>query len=160
MTLNIIGPIQLIEKDISLVETFCDVCKKLNYTNNASLATMNWTEATWFAHLLDNEIVSLSGVQKFEVYEPNAYRIMYRGATLPGITNRLLNKEQAKHQIMFIREENPNANFYISVNVSSRTGVKSYRLSNLLHSGRGWPGSVLRDKILLYGSIQEIWQVE
>ena len=65
MNSNITGPDKLDDEHIFQVHEFCLKCKKLNYVNNDSMKAMKWEEADWFAHFIDDKIVSLSGVHKF-----------------------------------------------------------------------------------------------
>ena len=123
--------------------------------NNDSLKSMKWAEADWFAHFIDDKIVSLSGVHKFL----DGFRLMFRGATLPGITNKLLNKEQAYAQMAFINNIHHKPIFYFTLNTSSDHGAKSNRLRKWVHSGRGWPGSVHVETKEIYGVKQEIWKI-
>ena len=124
MNSNIIGPKKLNDEHIFQVHEFCLKCKKINYVNNNSLKSMKWEEADWFAHFVGDKIVSLSGVHEFL----DGFRVMFRGATLPGITNKLLNKEQAYAQMAFINNLHNKSIFYFTLNISSDYGAKSNRL--------------------------------
>mgnify|MGYP006000568213 FL=1 len=155
MNLNITGPDKLDDEHIFQVHEFCLKCKNLNYVNNDSLKSMKWTEADWFAHFIDDKIVSLSGVHKFL----DGFRVLFRGATWHGITNKLLNKEQAYAQMAFINNIHHKPIFYFTLNTSSDHGAKSNRLRKWVHSGRGWPGSVHVETKEIYGVKQEIWKI-
>lgn len=141
----------LTENDIILVHEFCHKCKKLGYDNNSSLKSMKWEFATWFAHFSNDKIISLSGVHEFL----DGYRIMFRGATLPGKTNKFLNKEQAIEQMKYFG----NSNYYFTLNCSDKTGSKSNRLRKIVHSGKGWKNSTYVTTDDVYGVIQEIWKI-
>jgi len=152
MILNITGPILLSNENLLEVYDFCHECKLLGYENNKSLKAMKWDEAEWFAHFYEQKIISLSGVQKFM----DGYRIMFRGATLPGTTNKLLNKEQALSQIDHIGKFNK---FYFTLNCNDHKGVKSNRLRSIVKSGRGWPGSEFVKIIEINSVKQEVWKI-
>lgn len=155
MILNITGPKKLTDDHIFQVHEFCNKCRKLNYVNNLSLTAMKWDIATWFAHFSNDKIVSLSGVHEFL----DGYRIMFRGVTLPGTTNKLLNKEQAHAQMAFINNINNESIFYFTLNCDDSTGVKSNRLRKFVRSGRGWPGSQYVRTEKIFGVDQEIWRI-
>ena len=89
----------------------------------------------------------------------DGFRVMFRGATLPGTTNKLLNKEQAYAQMAFINNIHHKPIFYFTLNISGNHVVKSNRLRKLVHSGRGWPGSVYVETKVIYGIKQEIWKI-
>ena len=155
MNSNITGPDKLDDEHIFQVHEFCLKCKKLNYVNNDSLKSMKWTEADWFAHFKNDKIVSLSGVHEFL----DGFRVMFRGATLPGTTNKLLNKEQAYAQMAFINNIHHKPIFYFTLNISSNHGAKSNRLRKWVQSGRGWPQSEYLKTDIIYGVEQEIWKI-
>lgn len=151
---NIEGPIQLTNDHILQVHEFCSKCKKHNYVNNQSLESMKWNFATWFAHFKSDKIVSLSGVHEFL----DGFRIMFRGATLPGTTNKLLNKEQAYAQMAFIHNIHDKPIFYFTLNLSDNIGAKSNRLRKWVNTGRFGMGKYIKTENI-FGVDQEIWQI-
>ena len=72
MNSNITGPEKLDDEHIFQVHEFCLKCKNLNYVNNDSLKSMKWTEADWFAHFIDDKIVSTQVFDKKFVCDLNA----------------------------------------------------------------------------------------
>jgi len=148
-------PILLNDTHVFQVHEFCDKCRKLNYVNNLSFAAMKWDFATWFAHFINDKIVSLSGVHEFL----DGYRVMFRGATLPGTANRILNKDQAYAQMDYINNIHGESIFYFTLNCDDNTGVKSNRLRKYVRSGKGWPGSEYIRTDIIYGVNQEIWKI-
>jgi hypothetical protein len=116
---------------------------------------MKWNKAIWFGHFIDDRIVSLSGVHEFL----DGYRVMFRGATLPGVSNKILNKTQAYAQMDYINNIHDKSIFYFTLNTSNNTGAKSNRLRKWVHTGRGWPGSTYIRTQEVYGEDQEIWRI-
>ena len=115
---------------------------------------MKWDKADWFAHFISDKIVSLSGVHEFL----DGFRIMFRGATLPGTTNKLLNREQAYAQMAFIRNIHDKPIFYFTLNISNNVGSKSNRLRKWMHNGKFGLGEYVKTE-KIFGIEQEIWQV-
>mgnify|MGYP003389325679 CR=1 FL=1 len=150
-------PIQLTDEHLFQVHEFCIKCKKLNYVNNQSLESMKWkwNKVTWFGHFIEDKIVSLSGVHDFL----DGYRVMFRGATLPGVSNKFLNVDQAHVQMNYINNIHDKSIFYFTLNVSNNTGSKSNRLRKWVHTGRCWPGSAYIRTQEIYGVDQEIWKI-
>jgi len=149
--LKIDKPRILTNDDLLFVHEFCFKCKKIGYLNNSSLKKMKWEEAVWFGNFIDDKIVSLSGVQEFM----DGHRIIFRGATLPGTTNRLLNREQANEQIKYIG----NSNFYFTLNCDDEHGGKSNRLRKCIHAGKIFPNCKYIKTDIIYGVKQEIWKL-
>lgn len=76
------------DKHITMVEKYCDECKRLGWVNNSSLDKLKFymvykNQGTYFAIQENNEIVSLAGCYKFLEYDKDGWRIFYRSATLP-----------------------------------------------------------------------------
>ena len=147
--------LQLTDDHLFQVHEFCIKCKKLNYVNNQSLEAMKWDKAIWFGHFADDKIVSLSGVHDFL----DGYRVMFRGATLSGVSNKFLNKIQAHDQMDNINNIHDKSIFYFTLNISNNAGAKSNRLRKWVHTGRGWPGSTYIGTQEVYGEVQEIWEL-
>jgi len=137
--------------DLIQVHEFCIKCKKLGYINNSSFEKMKWDDAIWFGHFLNDRIVSLSGVQEFM----DGHRIMFRGATLPGFSNKILSIPQGEEQMKYIGK----SNFYFTLNCDDAYGSKSNRLRRIINAGKGWPGCVYVKTDVIYGVKQEIWKV-
>lgn len=77
---------------IKAVEEFCQECKLEGYKNNDSLKSM---KLDWCLKLggqftltyFDDKLISLSGCHPLPEAGENVYRILFRGATLPGYQN-------------------------------------------------------------------------
>lgn len=135
-----------------LVNQFCINCANLNYTNNSSLKAMKWHDKSiiWYCHYKDYRIVSLSGIQPFE----DGYRICFRGATLPGISNKILNKEQAIQGMKDLGSHN----YYVTTNVENNHTF-GVRLSRAMKKGKIWKAKIV-DVKKVYNVMQEIWKIE
>ena len=133
------------------VEQFCQKCAELNYENNSSLKSMKWYDENiiWYAHYTDC-IVSLSGIQPFE----DGYRVCFRGATLPGTSNKILNKDQAIQGMKDLGENN----YYITTNVDNNH-TDGVRLSRAMKKGKIWKAKIV-DVKEIYNVKQEIWKIE
>lgn len=118
----------------NIVIEFCEKCKKLNYVNNSSLDKMKWywNQVQWVGTFFDDELVSISGIHKFPEINEDAFRVMFRGATLPGKSNKFLNFEQLplKKEWAYLISENPQ--FYVTFNVDSKIGAKSSKMPRAL----------------------------
>jgi hypothetical protein len=133
------------------VDQFCQACAKLNYMNNASLEAMkwDWEEVIWYGHYTDR-FVSLSGIHPFA----NGYRVCFRGATLPGISNFILNKYQAIQGMKDLGENN----YYVTTNVDA-DGTDGPRLSHALKKGKIWKANLVAIEDV-FNVKQEIWKLE
>ncbi len=113
-----------------IVFDFCKKCEKLNYVNNNSFKSMKWywKEVQWVGTFSNDVLISISGIHPFPEVNQNAFRIMFRGATLPGKSSTFLNFEQVplKKEWAFLRNEN--AEFYVTFNLDTKIGSKSNRM--------------------------------
>ena len=117
-----------------IVLEFCKKCEKINYVNNDSLKSMKWfwDEVMWSGTFINDTLVSLSGIHSFPEMNENAFRVMYRGVTLPGVSSKFLNFEQLSLNKEWAYLQNEKAEFYVTFNVSSKIGGKSYRLKKVM----------------------------
>ena len=113
-----------------IVFDFCKKCEKLNYVNNNSFDSMKWywDDVMWSGTFIDNVLVSLSGIHAFPEINKNAFRVMFRGVTLPGVSSKFLNFEQLPLNKEWAYIQNENAEFYVTFNTSPKTGSKSNRM--------------------------------
>lgn len=105
---------------------FCNKCKRLNYINNDSFKSMKWywSEVAWSGTFKNNILVSLSGIHAFPEINKNAFRVMFRGVTLPGVSSKFLNFEQLPLNQEWAYLKNENAEFYVTFNVNPNIGIK------------------------------------
>ncbi len=115
-----------------LVLDFCNKCKELNYVNNDSFDSMKWywKEVQWVGTFQNDVLVSMSGIHKFPEINNNAFRIMFRGGTLPGISSKFLNFKQIPLQQEWAYLHNDSPEFYVTFNTKSEIGNKSNRMIN------------------------------
>ena len=62
----------------------------------------------------------------------NAFRIMFRGATLPGKSSSFLNFAQVPLKKEWALIKNENAEFYVTFNLDSNIGSKSSRMNKAI----------------------------
>jgi hypothetical protein len=89
-----------------------------------------WKEVQWVGTFKNNTLVSMSGIHKFPEINKNAFRIMFRGATLPGISSKFLNFEQVPLKQEWAYLQNHNSEFYVTFNIDSKIGSKSSKMIN------------------------------
>ena len=114
----------------NIVSEFCNKCKILKYVNNSSFKAMKWywEEVQWAGTFIDDTLVSLSGIHKFPEIDENAFRVMFRGVTLPGISSKFLNLQQIPLLKEWAYIQNEKAKFYVTFNIDSNIGCKSSRM--------------------------------
>lgn len=156
----------LFKNDRNAVEIFCN---SQSYSNNTSLEKMKWDWCPfWCAAFDQDRIVSIAGAHELPEVSHNAYRLLFRGAQLPGYTlgsGRDFFKTGIHFgymlpvQIEWALEQNPNAELYISTNVNN-DGGKSKRANDIaapLIAKRGvWH---LEQTIELYNVPQSLWRI-
>lgn len=138
---------KLQDSDLNDLKYFCIQCKNLGYYNNDSfesikLDQMKMPYGQYFIgyDTEKNCIFNLCGVHKIVEINENAYRVFFRGATLPGYTtgksgykSSFQLMEILNMQIDFILEKNPAAEFYFTTNIEkSIVNGKSQKMNNLM----------------------------
>jgi|TARA_B110000116_G_scaffold165679_1_gene143239 hypothetical protein len=131
-----------------IVLDFCNKCDDLNYMNNNSFESMKWYwgEVRWVGTFIDDVLVSLSGIHKFPEIDENSFRMMFRGASLPGVKVPLnirttpvrrhsnkdgsfklfVNFQQMPLQQKWAYEQNENATFYVTFNIDPMISTGAY----------------------------------
>ena len=156
----------LTNNDKSAVEEFCS---SQNFSNNTSLEKMKWDWCPfWCAAFDGDKIVSIAGAHELPEVSPNAYRLLFRGAQLPGYTlgtGRDVFKTGIHlsyllpMQITWALKMNPNAELYISTNINN-DGGKSQRMNDIimpLLAKRGvWK---LEQSMMLFHVPQRLWRI-
>lgn len=138
---------KLEETDLDALQQFCNTCSDLKYYNNSSfnslkLDQMKMPYGQYFIGYDEdkNIIFNICGVhQMFEIND-HAYRVFFRGASLPGYTTGKLGIKSSfqlveilNMQIDFILKHEPNAEFYFTTNLKrSETNGKSQRMDELM----------------------------
>ena len=145
--------------DTKFVSDFCDACKKLGYYNNSSLDNMKWywKDVKWVGTFKDKKIISLSGIHSFIEMGENAFRIMFRGASLPGYSSTFLNFKQVPLKIQYALLLTDNPIFFVTFNTSKNTGAKSYRMLKAISRRKDF--SFIKT-MNYFNTVQEIWKYE
>ena len=132
------------DSDHNKLQEFCNRCDSLGYYNNSSFKAINLEKMKmphgqfFVGYDVDKDIIfNLCGVHSMKELNTNAYRVFYRGATLPGYTTGQ-HSFRASYQLMevlnmqidFIININPAAEFYFTTNIEkSSTNGKSQRMN-------------------------------
>lgn len=147
-----------------------EFCQSQNYSNNTSLEKMKWDWCPfWCAAFNGERIVSIAGAHELPEVSPNAYRLLFRGAQLPGYTlgvgrNIFKTGIQLSYllpiQINWALTLNPKAELYISTNIND-DGGKSQRMNEvmmpLLAKKKIWK---LEQSMILYNVPQRLWRID
>jgi len=152
--------------DKPAAEKFC--CSQ-NYSNNTSLEKMKWDWCPfWCAAFYGDKIISIAGTHELPEVSPNAYRLLFRGAQLPGYTlgtgrNIFKTGIQLSYllplQIEWATRQNPDAELYISTNINN-DGGKSQRMNNTIMPLLAKSGIWKLDRQMeLYNVPQNLWRI-
>ena len=157
----------LSKSDKPAVEKFC--CSQ-NYSNNISLEKMKWDWCPfWCAAFDGDKIISIAGAHELPEVSPNAYRLLFRGAQLPGYTlgvgrNIFKTGIQLSYllplQITWAIQQNPDAELYITTNVNN-DGGKSKRMNDTMMPMLAKTGIwQLEKSMMLYYVPQQLWRID
>ena len=142
------------ESDEDIVSDFCKKCSELGYENNSSLKAMkwDWNEVQWVGTFTD-KLVSLSGIHAFPEMGSNAFRVMFRGASLPGISRTFLNFKQIPLKVEWALLNCDDPVFYVTFNTTGR----SKRMGNAIARRKDFTYI----KNMIYFNVeQEIWKYD
>jgi hypothetical protein len=151
------------------LEIFCDEAESLGYNNNSSLKTMKyeWCKdyGEYFCAIEDDKIVSVAGCHPLPEVNDKAWRVMFRGAQLPGYNKSFgLNKYHMSaitwREIMPAQIEFCNTNeLYITTNIEHDASGKMNR-THRLFKGLAKVGMVEHYKDMeLYYTDQSVWKL-
>lgn len=164
-----LGKLQFRKLSIDDTDLVLKFCKSQNYTNNISLNTMKWEWCPYWCGAIDNEkLVSIAGAHPLPEVSENAFRLLFRGAQLPGYTLGF-SKDVFKTgiqltyllplQISWVKTLNKNAELYISTNITPGAG-KSKRINDIMMphlAKRGiWH---LEHTMILFNVSQNLWRI-
>lgn len=163
----IITPI--IDELIPELEIFCEKAKELGYTNNSSLKAMKYEwckeQGEYFCAIKGNDIVAVAGCHPLPEVGPNAWRVMFRGAQLPGYNKSFgLNKyhmsaitwrEILPAQIQFCDTEE----LYITTNVDYDASGKMNKIHRLFRSLHKLGMVDYQGREFLYQTEQSVWKL-
>lgn len=168
---------ELEPSDLDKLQVFCDECSVLGYENNKDFKAIKLDKMVLpygqYYIAIDTEtdkIFSMAGVHHFPEINDNSYRCLFRGAQLPtyapmfsmnmfnsGIHYAYLLYEQIK----LIQSLNPDAEFYITSNVTNKTGADSYRMNRTIMPRQAKLGiwSLHMENATIYNTLQNVWKV-
>lgn len=167
----------LTEDDYPALDQFCATCDSLGLANNKDrhaikLDKMRMPYGQYFVGVdhNTNRIWNLAGVHYLPEIEDGVWRVLFRGAQLPGYAlgtgkDFLRVSYHWRYflplQIQFIQQVFPDAKFVVSTNVQNSTAGKSDQLDKkvmplLLNRGIV---SLLRGNVELFNTRQNVWLI-
>lgn len=163
--------------DLGKLQVFCAECSVLGYENNKDFTSIKLDKMVlpygqyYIAIDIESDkIFSMAGVHHFPEINENSYRCLFRGAQLPSyapmFSMNLFNSGihyayMLYEQIKLIKTINPNAEFYITSNVSNKTGADSYRMNRTIMPRQARLGvwSLYMENATIYNTLQNVWRV-
>ena len=154
---------------IHKLENFCLKAKKLGYENNSSLKAMkfDWCKQNgeFFCAIDNDKIIAVAGCHPLPEVGPNAWRVMFRGAQLPGYNksfglsryhmSAITWREILPAQIEFCDTDE----LYITTNIEHDASGKMNR-THRLFKGLAKVGMVEHYKDMeLYYTDQSVWKL-
>ena len=136
-------------------------CSYSRYNNNVSLNSIKYNEAKWVGTFIGPTLISMSGVKWEE--ELKGYRLLFRGATLPGYVKKVSRDIiQSSYQWSHIDIQKEITGgvgpYYLTNNVDSNNGVKSYKFSNIMNK-LSQKGIVDLADVKMFNNVkQNIWR--
>ncbi len=123
------------DDDLLIILEFLVECSYSRYNNNVSLKSIKYNEAKWVGTFIGSTLISMSGVKWEE--ELKGYRLLFRGASLPGYVKKVSKDiTQSSYQWSHINIQKEITGgvgpYYLTNNVDSKTGVRSYKFSNIM----------------------------
>jgi hypothetical protein len=167
---------KLQDEDLDDLKIFCEACSTLGYYNNDSfksikLDKMKMPYGQYFiGYDLEKKIIfNLCGVHQMTELSQDAYRVFFRGATLPGYgTGKTGYKssfqlmEILNLQIDFILENNPAAEFYFTTNRDHLpSNGKSQRMDAVMapRVARNGIFDIVEEDFVYMNTRQKLWRV-
>mgnify|MGYP001586018130 CR=1 FL=1 len=161
--------VPLIDELIPELEIFCDKAKELGYNNNSSLEAMKYDwckkQGEYFCAIVDNDIVAVAGCHPLPEINDKAWRVMFRGAQLPGYNKSFgLNKyhmsaitwrEILPAQIQFCDTDE----LYITTNVEYDASGKMNKIHRLFKSLHKLGMVNYHGRVFLYQTEQSVWKL-
>lgn len=122
---------ELKQTDTNKLKQFCNECANLNYLNNNDFERLRLKEMFSSTNryfigydLQKNKIFNLAGVHKMFENNNTMYRLLYRGATLPGYSTGLFGAKSSwqlmlliNMQVDYILNFNKTSEFYLTTNL-------------------------------------------
>lgn len=163
------------ESDTDKLAVFCDRCDSLGFVNNKDfkaikLDKMQMPYGQFFIAVdTDNDsIFSIAGVHHFPEVNNNSYRVLFRGAQLPGYNQFSTDFYHSVihfgyflyYQIRLITDIHPEAEFYITTNVNEG-GSKSHNMDRVMMPIVRKRGicELTQSNVMIYNTPQNVWKV-
>ena len=151
------------------LETFCKEAEELGYTNNSSLKAMKyeWCKdyGEYFCAIEDDKIISVAGCHPLPEINDKAWRVMFRGAQLPGY-NKLVGLNKYHMSAITWREILPaqiqfcdTDELYITTNVDYDASGKMNKIHRLFKSLHKLGMVDYQGRVFLYQTEQSVWKL-
>jgi len=164
---------ELLDSDLHKLQEFCDQCKELNYHNNIDLKSIKYESMVmpygkFFIGLDNDKIFTIAGVHQLHEIDTNGYRCLFRGAQLPGYNKKSLSVFGVIHfsnllnlQIEYIRNINPNSNFYVSSNILDNNNGYSSKVNRIFMPRVEKMGvwDLYKSDVILYNTRQNVYKI-
>tara|TARA_B100000809_G_C14787706_1_gene405417 strand:+ start:74 stop:622 length:549 start_codon:yes stop_codon:yes gene_type:complete len=161
--------VPIIDELLPKLETFCKEAEELGYTNNSSLKAMKYKwckeQGEYFCAIKDDKIVAVAGCHPLPEINDKAWRVMFRGAQLPGYNKSFgLNKyhmsaitwrEILPAQIQFCDTDE----LYITTNVDYDASGKMNKIHRLFKSLHKLGMVDYQGREFLYQTEQSVWKL-
>lgn len=163
------------DSDNDKLSVFCDSCNDLGFVNNKDfnaikLDKMHMPYGKFFiaVNTDTDSIFSIAGVHHFPEVNNNSYRVLFRGAQLPGYNQFSMNPYHAiihfgyflYYQILLIKDINPDAEFYITTNINEG-GADSHGMNRIImpYIGKRGIWHLTQSNVEIYNTLQNVWKV-
>jgi hypothetical protein len=151
------------------LEIFCKEAGDLGYNNNSSLKAMKYEwckeQGEYFCAIEDDKIISVAGCHPLPEINDKAWRVMFRGAQLPGYNKSFgLNKyhmsaitwrEILPAQIEFCDTDE----LYITTNIEHDASGKMNRTHRLFKNLHKLEMVNYQGRVFLYQTEQSVWKL-
>jgi len=150
------------------LEIFCKEAGELGYNNNSSLKAMKYEwckeQGEYFCAIEDDKIVSVAGCHPFPEVSETAWRVMFRGAQLPGYHSYGLSKYHMNAitwrdilplQIQFCDSDE----LYVTTNVEHDASGKMNKIHRLFKNLHKLGMVDYHGRVFLYQTEQSVWKL-
>lgn len=159
------------------LKIFCNACDKLGWENNNSFNALKLDKLKppygqyWIAlEKSSNTIFSIAGVQYLPEIHESAWRLLFRGAQLPGYTPRAgINLWKSgiqfsyfiNEQVLWTKSNYFEPEFFITTNSDNKKAGKSTKMGKIMMPRLCRLGyfQLYKSNIELYSTLQDIWKL-
>lgn len=154
--------------------TFCNNCQQDSIVNNSSLAKMKigtFEKEAWWATWYQDEIISVSGMHKWDKMGADVWRVMFRTATLKkyrgqaGPVSKKLTNDFNWGKILPLQIshglQNNCQKFLFTTNSDIDGDPGSYKTNRIVSTAFVKEGLVrpYQTDVVLYGKVQNVWEI-